>query len=62
MGGRRNEEKKEREEEGIQGERRKGKKKSSAGLFKPVRLLLLVFQSVEWEGVVGRIGFTFLPS
>ena len=53
--------KKEREEEGIQGERRKGKKKSSAG-FKPVRLVLLVVLSVQWEGVVGRIGFTFLPS
>ena len=35
------------------------KKKSSAG-FKPVRLVL-VFLSVEQEGVVGRIGFTFLP-
>ena len=34
---------------------------SSAG-FKPVRLVLLVFLSVEREGVVGRIGFTFLPS
>ena len=53
--------KKKRKEEGIQGERRKGKKKSSAG-FKPVRLVLLVFLSVEQEGVVGRIGFTFLPS
>ena len=53
--------KKDRKEEGIQGERRKEKKKSSAG-FKLVRLVLLVFLSVEWEGVVGRIGFTFLPS
>ena len=54
--------KKKRKEEGIQGERRNGgKKKSSAG-FKPVRLVLLVVLSVEWEGVVGRIGFTFLPS
>ena len=54
---------KDRKEEGIQGERRKGKrkKKKSAG-FKPVRLVLLVFLSVEQEGVVGRIGFTFLPS
>ena len=34
------------------------KKKSSAG-FKPVRLVLLVVLSVQWEGVVGRIGFTF---
>ena len=37
------------------------KKKYSAG-FKLVRLLLLVFLSVEREGVVGRIGFTFLSS
>ena len=61
MEGRRNKKrKKDRKEEGIQGERR-GKKKSSAG-FKLVRLVLLVFLSVKWEGVVGRIGFTFLPS
>ena len=55
--------KKDRKEEGIQGERRKErkKKKSSAG-FNPVRLILLVFLSVEREGVVGRIGFTFLLS
>ena len=46
MGGRRNERK---------------KKKSSAG-FKLVRLVLLVVLSVQREGVVGRIGFTFLPS
>ena len=37
------------------------KKNSSVG-FKPVRLVLLVVLSVEQEGVVGRIGFTFLPS
>ena len=43
------------------GGRKNKRKKSSAG-FKPVRLVLLVFLSVEWEGVVGRIGFTFLPS
>ena len=42
-------------------EERKKKHKSSAG-FKPVRLVLLVFLSVEREGVVGRSGFTFLPS
>ena len=61
MEGRRNKKrKKDRKEEGIQGERR-GKKKSSAG-FKPVRLVLLVFLSVKQEGVVRRIGFTFLPS
>ena len=39
----------------------KRKKMSSAG-FQPVRLVLLVFVSVEQQGVVGRIGFTFLPS
>ena len=61
MEGRRNKKRKVRKEEEIQGERRKAEKKSSAG-FKLVRLVLLVFLSVEWEGVVGRIGFTFLPS
>ena len=54
--------KKDRKEERIQGERRKEKKKKSSTGFKPVRLVLLVFLSVEVEGVVGRIGFTFLPS
>ena len=48
-------------EEGIQGKGGKEKKKSFAG-FKPVRLVLLVVLSVQREGVVGRIGFTFLPS
>ena len=43
------------------GGRKREKKKSSAG-FKPARLVLLIFLSVEREGVVGRIGFTFLPS
>ena len=62
MEGRRNKKKK----EGQKGKRNSGekevrKKKSSAG-FKVVRFFLLVFLSVEWEGVVGRIGFTFLPS
>ena len=38
------------------------KKKKSSASFKPVRLVLLVFLSVNQEGVVGRIGFTFLPS
>ena len=64
MEGRRNKKrKKDRKEEGIHGERRKGKKKkrSSAG-FKTVRLVLLVFLSVEREWMAGRIGFTFLPS
>ena len=51
--------KRERKKE-FRGKGGKGKKKSSAG-FKPVRLVL-VFLSVEQEGVVGRIGFTFLPS
>ena len=37
------------------------RKKSSAG-FKLVRLVLLVFLSVNPEGMVGGIGFTFLPS
>ena len=61
MEGRRNKKrKKDRKEEGIQGERRKEKKKSSAG-FKSVRLVLLLVLSVQREGVVGRIGFTFLP-
>ena len=54
--------KKKRKEEGIQGERRNGKKKVSSAGFKPIRLVLLVVLSVEQEGVVGRIGFTFLPS
>ena len=63
MGGRRNKKK----NEGQKGRRNSGgkeerkKKKSSVG-FKPVSLVLLVVLSVEWEGVVGRIGFTFLPS
>ena len=53
--------KKKRKEEGIQGERRKGEKKIFCWL-QLVRLVLLVLLSVEWEGMVGRIGFTFLPS
>ena len=49
MEGRRNKKrKKDRKEEGIQGERRK-KKKSSVG-FKPVRLVLLFFLSVKGRG------------
>ena len=59
MGGRRNKKKKKERKKEFRG--KGGKKKSSSG-FKPVRLVLLVFLSVEWEGVVGRIGFTFLPS
>ena len=63
MEGRRNK----KNTEGQKGRRNSGgkeerrKKKSSAGL-KLVRLVLLVVLSVEREGVVGRIGFTFLPS
>ena len=56
------------ERENKKGRREKGnrkggkeKKKSSAG-FKPVRLVLLVVLSVQRQRVVGRIGFTFLPS
>ena len=37
------------------------KKKYSTG-FKQFRLVLLVILSVQPEGVVGRIDFTFLPS
>ena len=63
MEGRRNKKrKKDRKEEGIEGERRKEKKKRLSAGFKLVRLVLLVFLSVERDGVVGRIGFTFLPS
>ena len=67
MEGRRNKKRnKDRKEEGIPGESRKEKRKkkrrrSSAG-FKLVRLVLVVVLSVEVAGVVGRIGFTFLPS
>ena len=43
------------------GKEERKKKKSSAG-FKPLRVVLLVVLSVEREWVVGRIGFTFLPS
>ena len=52
--------KKERKKE-FRVEGGKKKKKASAG-FKLFRLLLLVVLSVEQEGVVGRIGFTFVPS
>ena len=67
MEGRRNKKKKEgqkgRRNSGRKKERKKKEKKkgSSAG-FKLVRLVLVVVLSVEQEGVVGRIGFTFLPS
>ena len=65
MEGRRNKKKERRTERKKEfrgkGGKKKKKKKSSA-VFKLVRLVLLVFLSVEREGVVGRIGFTFLPS
>ena len=61
MGGRRNEKKNERKKE-FRGKGGKGKKKHSSAGFKLVSLLLLVFLSVKWEGGVGGIGFTFLPS
>ena len=43
------------------GKEERKRETSSAG-FKPVRLVLLVFLSVDREGVVGRVGFTFLLS
>ena len=58
MEGRRNKKKERRTERKKE---LKKKKRSSAG-FKLVRSFLLVFLSVEREGVVGRIGFTFLLS
>ena len=63
MGGRKNIKKERRTErkKEFRGKGGRKKKKSSAG-FKLVRLVLLVFLSVEQEGMVGRIGFTFLPS
>ena len=60
MEGRRNKKKKEGQK-GRRNLRGKKKKTSYAGL-KLVRLVLLVFLSVKWEGVVGGIGFTFFPS
>ena len=63
MEGRRNKKK----NEGQKGRRNSGgkdesKKKNSSAGFKLGRLVLLVFLSVNREGVVGGIGFTFLPS
>ena len=45
----------------FRGKGGKGKKRKSSAGFKQVRLVLLVVQSVQREGVVGRIGFTFIP-
>ena len=62
MGGRRNEEKKRREEEGIQGERMNGKKNIPSAGFKPVRLVLLVVLSVQREGwLEGLVSLFSLP-
>ena len=61
MAGRRNKKKKEGQKGRRNSGAKEGKKMSSAG-FKSFWLVLLVFLSVEREGVVGRIGFTFLPS
>ena len=61
MAGRRNKKKKEGQKGRSNSGVKEGKKMSSAG-FKSFWLVLLVFLSVEQEGVVGRIGFTFLPS
>ena len=47
---------------GKEKKREKSKKKKYSASFKQVRLVLLVFLSVEKEGVVGRIDFSFLPS
>ena len=54
--------KKERRTERKKKFRGKGEKKKSSAGFKPVRLVLMVFLYVKQEGVVGGIGFTFLPS
>ena len=63
MEGRRNKKKERRTErkKEFRGKEERKKKNYSTG-FKPVRLVLLVFLSVKREGVLGRIGFTFLPS
>ena len=53
--------KKERKKE-FRGKGGMEKKKVSSAGFKPIRLVLLVVLSVEREGVVGRIGFSLLPS
>ena len=42
--------------------RGKGEKKNSSVGFKLIMLVLLVFVCVKRDVVVGRIGFSFLPS
>ena len=51
--------KKDRKDEGIQGESRG--KKVFCWLYMG-QVSFAGFLSVKWEGVVGGIGFTFLPS
>ena len=61
MEGRRNKKrKKDRKEEGIQEERRREKQKFFAG-FKQLRLVLVVFLSVEREGGGWKDWFHFSP-
>ena len=62
MEGRRTKKKERRTERKKEFRGKGGKKKKSSAGFKRVSLVLLVFLSVEREGMVGRIGFTFLPS
>ena len=64
MEGRRNKKKKEGQKgrRNLGGKEKKEKKKTCSAGFNLVRLVLLVFLSVERERVVGRMGFTFLPS
>ena len=54
--------KKELKKERRRGSKKEFKKKMSSAGFRLVRSVLLVFLSVKMEGVVGGIGFTFLPS
>ena len=62
MEGRRNKKKERRTERKKEFRGKEEREKKSSAGFKLVRLVLLVFLTVEWEGVVGWIGFTFLPS
>ena len=63
MEGRRNKKKKEgQKRRRNSGGKEEGKKKKSSAGFKPVSFVLLLFLSMKPEGVIGGIGFTFLPS